>query len=125
MKLPLNYLAFIIPVFFIFLLLEYKMAKRKKKEHYFKHESSVANVSIGIAERLINLFVTAGFYQVFDWIYTNYAIVHIPGSWWVWIILMLATDFLWYWYHRLGHEINFLWAAHIVHHQSEEFSAGT
>ena len=122
MKLPLNYLAFIIPVFFIFLLLEYKLAKRKKKEHYFKHESSVANVSIGIAERLINLFVTAGFYQVFDWIYTNYAIIHIPNTWWVWIILMLATDFLWYWYHRLGHEINFLWAAHIVHHQSEEFN---
>ena len=45
-KLPLNYLAFIIPVFFIFLLLEYKLAKHKKKEHYFKHESSVANVSI-------------------------------------------------------------------------------
>lgn len=122
MKLPLNYLAFIIPVFFIFLLLEYKLAKRKKKEHYFKHESSVANVSIGIAERLINLFVAAGFYQVFDWIYTNYAIIHIPNSWWVWIILMLATDCLWYWYHRLGHEINFLWAAHIVHHQSEEFN---
>lgn len=122
MKLPLNYLAFIIPVFFIFLLLEYKMAKRKNKEHYFKHESSVANVSIGVAERLINLFVTAGFYQVFDWIYTNYALIHIPNSWWVWIILMLATDFLWYWYHRLGHEVNFLWAAHIVHHQSEEFN---
>lgn len=122
MKLPLNYLAFIVPVFFIFLLLEYQLAKRKKKEHYFKHESSVANVSIGIAERLINLFVTAGFYQAFDWIYTNYAIIHIPSSWWVWIILMLATDFLWYWYHRLGHEINFLWAAHIVHHQSEEFN---
>lgn len=122
MKLPLNYLAFIIPVFFIFLLLEYKLAKRKKKEHYFKYESSVANVSIGIAERLINLFVAAGFYQVFDWIYTNYAILSIPNSWWVWIILMLATDFLWYWYHRLGHEVNFLWAAHIVHHQSEEFN---
>ncbi|MGY0038810.1 sterol desaturase family protein [Pedobacter sp. NJ-S-72] len=104
------------------MLLEYKLAKRKKKEHYFKHESSVANVSIGIAERLINLFVTVGFYQFFDWIYTNYAIIHIPDSWWVWIILMLATDLLWYWYHRLGHEINFLWAAHIVHHQSEEFN---
>lgn len=122
MKLSINYLAFIMPVFLIFLLLEYKLAKRKKKEHYFKHESSVANVSIGIAERLINLFVAVWFYQVYDWIYTNYALFHIPDTWWVWIILMLSTDLIWYWYHRLGHEINFLWAAHIVHHQSEEFN---
>jgi hypothetical protein len=40
----------------------------------------------------------------------------------VWIALILATDFVWYWYHRLGHEVNLFWAAHIVHHQSEEFN---
>lgn len=34
----------------------------------------------------------------------------------------LVTDLVWYWYHRLGHEVNFFWAAHIVHHQSEEFN---
>jgi hypothetical protein len=29
---------------------------------------------------------------------------------------------VWYWYHRLGHRINLLWAAHIVHHQSDDFN---
>lgn len=118
----LNYLAFAMPAFFLFLYIEYKLAQHRKKEHLFKYESSVSNISIGIAERLINLFVSASFYQVYYWVYNNYRIFDIPNNWVLWIVLILATDFVWYWYHRLGHEVNLFWAAHIVHHQSEEFN---
>lgn len=118
----LNYLAFAMPAFFLFLYMEYKLAQQRKKEHLFKYESSVSNISIGIAERLINLFVSASFYQVYYWVYNNYALFDIPNNWMIWIALILATDFVWYWYHRLGHEVNLFWAAHIVHHQSEEFN---
>lgn len=119
---PINYLAFAIPAFFLFVFMEYKLAQQKKKSLVFKYESSVANFSVGIAERLLNLFIAASFYQTYSWIYSNYALFNIPNKWYVWIFLLLATDLIWYWYHRLGHEINFLWAAHIVHHQSEEFN---
>lgn len=118
----MNYLAFAIPAFFLFLYLEYVLAVRLKKGSVFKYESSVSNVSIGIAERLLNLFIAGSFYELFNYVYQHFALFHIPNSWWVWVLLILATDFLWYWYHRLGHEVNFFWAAHIVHHQSEEFN---
>lgn len=118
----LNYLAFAMPAFFLFVYIEYKLAQHRKKEHLFKYESSVSNISIGIAERLINLFVSASFYQVYYFVYNNYKLFDIPNNWIVWIALILATDFVWYWYHRLGHEVNLFWAAHIVHHQSEEFN---
>jgi len=118
----LNYLAFAMPAFFLFVYIEYKLSQHRKKEHLFKYESSVSNISIGIAERLINLFVSASFYQVYYWVYNNYKLFIIPNNWMVWLALILATDFVWYWYHRLGHEVNLFWAAHIVHHQSEEFN---
>jgi len=118
----INYLAFAIPAFFLFVYMEYKLAEQQKRSSVFKYESSVANFSVGIAERLLNLFIAASFYQVYNWIYSNYSIFEIPNKWYVWVFLLLATDLIWYWYHRLGHEINFLWAAHIVHHQSEEFN---
>jgi alkylglycerol monooxygenase len=118
----LNYLAFAIPAFFLFLYLEYRLAIYLKKPEIFKYESSIANISIGIAERLLNLFISASFYSLFYWVYKNYAVINIPNSWWVWVLLILTTDLVWYWYHRLGHQVNFLWAAHIVHHQSEEFN---
>lgn len=117
-----NYLAFALPAFFLFLFIEYQVARLKKRDDVFKYESSISNISIGIAERLLNLFIAASFYQLFYFIYENYALFQIPNSWITWIALILATDFVWYWYHRLGHEVNFLWAAHIVHHQSEEFN---
>lgn len=118
----INIIAFAAPAFFIFLYLEYQYAKYKKQEKLFKYESSVSNTTIGIAERLLNLFVTASFYGLFVWIYENYRVFTISDQWYVWLLLLLAADFVWYWYHRLGHEINIFWAAHIVHHQSEEFN---
>jgi len=118
----INYLAFAMPAFFLFVFLEFKAAQYKKKEYLFKYESSVSNVSIGIAERLLNLFVAASFYQLYYWVYNHYALFNIPANWMIWMALILATDFVWYWYHRLGHEVNIFWAAHIVHHHSEEFN---
>lgn len=118
----MNYLAFAIPAFFIFIYLEFVLASRLKKKNIFKYESSISNLSIGIAERLLNLFIAASFFELFSFIHQHYAIFNIPNLWWVWVLLILATDLVWYWYHRLGHEVNFFWAAHIVHHQSEEFN---
>ncbi len=118
----INFLAFAMPAFFLFVYLEYKLAQRRKRPEIFNYESSVSNISIGLAERLINLFIAASFYQLFYYIYEHYRIFDIPSHFWIWVGLILATDFVWYWYHRLGHEVNFFWAAHIVHHHSEEFN---
>lgn len=50
----------------------------------------------------------------------------LPGlaahSWLTWVFALLAVDFAYYWFHRWSHEVNFLWAAHVVHHQSEEYN---
>lgn len=35
---------------------------------------------------------------------------------------LVGVDFCYYWFHHLSHEVNFLWVAHIVHHQREEYN---
>ena len=122
MDTQLNLAAFIIPAFFIFLALEYLLAVKKGKDQLFTYEDTVANITIGIAERLLNLFITGSFFGLYYYIYEHYALLNIPNGWPVWITLLLATDLIWYWYHRLGHEINIMWGAHIVHHHSETFN---
>lgn len=122
MNYSLNLVAFIIPAFFVFLGLEYFVAKSKKQEHLFNYESSVTNISVGIAERLLNLLITGSFYGLYHYMFEHFALWQIPNAWWVWVLLLLTTDLVWYWYHRLGHEVNLFWGAHIVHHQSEEFN---
>ncbi len=116
------YIAFIIPAFFVFLLLEYWIASVKRKSNIFTYESSITNISIGVGERLLNLLIVGSFYGLYYYMYEHCALLKIPNHGITWLALLLATDFVWYWYHRLGHEINLFWGAHIVHHQSEEFN---
>ncbi|MGN6648315.1 MAG: sterol desaturase family protein [Cytophaga sp.] len=85
----------------------------------------ISNLSIGVAERVCNLWIGGVFYFVFKYIHAHYAIFTIQPAWYYWVLLLLLTDLVWYWYHRLGHEINILWAFHIVHHQSEDFNYTT
>jgi alkylglycerol monooxygenase len=44
---------------------------------------------------------------------------------WVWGLAFALYDFCYCWNHRLDHECNVLWAAHSVHHQSEDYNLST
>ena len=114
-------IVLVVPVFLLFLYVEYYLSKRKNKD-VFKYGSSISNISIGITERFVNLFVAGFFYNVFVWVYEDFRFFSIPNTWYSGIGLLILADFVWYWYHRLGHQINIFWAAHIVHHHSEEFN---
>ena len=117
----LNFMAFAIPFFVFFMLLEYYVSIKKNKEVYHFNES-IASLNVGIVERISDLLTTGSFFFVFDWLYKNYAFFKIEPSITSWIVLFLATDLIWYWYHRFGHKINLFWAAHVVHHQSDDFN---
>jgi sterol desaturase/sphingolipid hydroxylase (fatty acid hydroxylase superfamily) len=42
-----------------------------------------------------------------------------------WLVVIVGWDFLYYWYHRAGHEIRLLWAAHVNHHSSRRYNLST
>jgi alkylglycerol monooxygenase len=117
----LNWIALAVPFFLFFIGLEYYFSTRKGKK-YFHLPESIANLNVGIGERLADLLTTGLFYFFFDYIYHHYALFDINPGVWSWILLFLLTDFIWYWYHRFAHEVNLFWVAHIVHHQSEDFN---
>jgi alkylglycerol monooxygenase len=117
----LNYIAFAVPFFAFFMLLEYYISKIKNRKVHQINES-VANLNVGIAERITDLLTTGTFFFVFTWLNTNFSIFSIESSATTWILLFLVTDLLWYWYHRFGHTVNLFWATHIVHHQSDDFN---
>ncbi|WP_349315345.1 sterol desaturase family protein [Chitinophaga sp. MM2321] len=117
----LNYLALAVPFFLTFIGLEYLVSRRRGKR-YFKFNDSITNISIGIAERLLDTFTVGLFYFVYDYLYQHYAIFDIKSSVLLWVTLLFCTDFVWYWYHRLAHEVTIFWCAHVVHHQSDEFN---
>lgn len=113
-----------IPIILLIMYVEYLVLKKQKRNTY-TYAETVSNISIGAIERLLNIWFAGLTYYWFDFVYTNYSIWSFDSTWYTWVLLLLATDFIWYWYHRFGHTINIFWAFHIVHHQSESFNLST
>jgi alkylglycerol monooxygenase len=110
------------PIYFVLIAVEFFAAKRRGMSVY-RLNDAINNVSTGILMQLIVLLfggIIVGSYiglyetgRVADWSPERVA---------TWAFCFLAVDFAYYWFHRLSHEINFLWAAHVVHHQSEDYN---
>ncbi len=111
-----------IPIFFAFMGGELWLARRRGQRVYH-FADSIANLGNGIGEQIIQAFcipITVGVYAT---VYAHARLATIPSrSIVAWVALFFAVDFLYYAYHRASHRVNFLWAGHVVHHQSEEYN---
>ncbi len=83
--------------------------------------------SIGIAAGRVPVsMLTNGFVIYVYTILYQYRVFTIPGTcWWAWVICFFSDDFSFYWFHRLSHQVRFLWASHKVHHSSQRFTLST
>jgi sterol desaturase/sphingolipid hydroxylase (fatty acid hydroxylase superfamily) len=78
----------------------------------------IANMGIDVLMRGITLFVLLAFF--------NYRLISWePNSWYYWMLLFFAEDFIFYWIHRIDHMVRFFWAIHVTHHSSERFNFTT
>lgn len=121
----LNYLALAVPFFTGLMYLEYYVSKKRGLQENFHLNESVANINVGIGERLADVFTTGLFYFFFTWLNKNFGLFDINPGIITWVLLFLFTDLMWYWYHRFGHQVNLFWAVHVVHHQSEDYNFTT
>ncbi len=64
-------------------------------------------------------------FLIATYLFETIAILNIPFTLVNLFLCVLVVDLLSYWHHRLCHEINILWAVHIVHHQSEDLNLST
>ncbi len=115
------YMLLIIPFFFLAMGIEWFYGYSRKKEWY-RLNDSVNNLIVGLGQQLWSLLSKAFLLGVYAIIFYNYAPFHIPPTWWSFVIALVVFDFIFYWAHRWGHEMNIFWAAHLVHHQSEEYN---
>lgn len=97
----------------------------KRNIRIYTLADSLVNVYCGVMERSFDLFYAVLFLMASEYISQNWAPFQIPSNLFTWLIGLLLFDFIAYWFHRLSHEINIFWAAHIVHHQSEELNFTT
>lgn len=117
----IDYIALSIPVFFLLIGIEllYGLVKHVK---LYRLNDSITNISLGIGQQITGIFMKSALFFGYLWLYDNHRLMTIPATFLTWTLLFLGVDFFYYWFHRMSHEINALWAAHIVHHQSEDYN---
>lgn len=118
-------IAWATPVFFALIALELAVARWRGRRAYHAADA-VSSLSLGVISQIAAVFSKLLTLGIYAWCADRLALFALPAdAWWVWVSGLLLYDFLYYWLHRAGHEVNILWAAHVVHHQSEDYNLST
>ena len=113
------------PVFLLLIALEAWLARRRRIRAHSLADS-LTSMACGIWTVTLEVFTKAAMLLAYGWAFRHLAPWQsAPETAWTWAWSFLAFDFVYYWAHRWSHEINFLWAVHAPHHQSEEFNLTT
>lgn len=115
-------IAWSIPGFIALMAIEAFVAHRRGRRIY--HLSvAVSDVACGITSQLFNIFSASVGVVAYVAVYQLYHFVEFdPAAASTWVLGLLLVDLSYYWWHRMSHEVNILWATHIVHHHSEDLN---
>jgi uncharacterized membrane protein YhhN len=121
---PSQIIVFATPAFLLLIALEWGVSLWRGRNAY-RLADAVSSISLGMLSQTSAVFTrllriglyTLAFEHVALW--RNDAFwTSLPG----WLLALLFYDFCYYWLHRMGHEVAVLWAAHAVHHQSQDYN---
>ncbi|MBP6337297.1 MAG: sterol desaturase family protein [Vitreoscilla sp.] len=113
------------PVFLAAIALEVVVGLVRRRNTY-NLADALSSLSTGLIFQLTGLFTKVFGIGLYTWAHEHLAWQQLPASaLWVWITGLLLYDLCYYWLHRAGHRVAVLWAAHVVHHQSEEYNLST
>lgn len=115
------------PIFLAAMMLEWRLGVRRARlpqSADYQWQEVACNIVLGglhqLSDLLFGLLIIKLYFAVFDW-----RLFDIQMNLGFFLLLMLAQDFCYYWFHRASHRIRWFWAAHSVHHSSENMNFST
>ena len=122
---PAQVIVLATPVFLLLIGVEFLVGLRRGRNTY-RLSDALSSIGLGVMSQLTGVFSALLLLAVYAAAYQHVALWHWPvESAWSWLAALLLYDFCYYWRHRLGHTVAVLWAAHAVHHQSEDYNLST
>ncbi len=128
-------IVFATPIFLLMIALEYGwglvQARKGVGRNTYNLSDSLNSISLGILSQLsgaLSKLLSIGIYTAVFLALASTDIQPDPALWKTWygvLLALLMYDFLYYWNHRAGHEVQVFWAAHVVHHQSQYYNLST
>ncbi len=109
-------------VFFVFLEMIYGWRTGRTK---FEGKDTFTSLLMGLGSTVSGAATAAVFFTASYWIWENFRLFDIGATWWVFVIAFILDDFAYYWVHRFGHRMRWMWAAHVIHHSSQHYNLTT
>ncbi|XP_065398325.1 alkylglycerol monooxygenase isoform X3 [Macaca fascicularis] len=114
------------PFFISLMLLELVVSWIHKGKSPGRLDDALTSISAGVLSRLPSLFFRSIELTSYIYIWENYRLFSLPwDSPWTWYLTFFGVDFGYYWFHRMAHEVNIMWAGHQTHHSSEDYNLST
>ena len=120
------------PVFLLLMALEFawgwKMARKSPGSHRWRLNDAMNSVGLGLLTQISAVFTRLFRVGVYTAIYKSVAIYPDQAfwtTWYGWLLALVFYDLCYYWLHRAGHESAVFWAAHVMHHQSQNYNLST
>lgn len=118
-----------IPLFFFLMILElifnWFRIKKKEEDSVYRLNDALTNIGCGVLDQITGVFSKVIVVGAYAFVYEATKGVlrfEIPNHWVWYVILFFLVDFFYYLAHRWSHQVNLMWAGHVVHHQSEEYN---
>jgi sterol desaturase/sphingolipid hydroxylase (fatty acid hydroxylase superfamily)/uncharacterized membrane protein YhhN len=115
------------PVFFGLIGIEYAWGVLKGRNTY-RLNDAINSISLGMLSQVTGVLLPLLKIGLYAAVFSHVALWRNDAfwtSWYGWIVALLFYDFCYYWLHRAGHEVAIFWAAHVVHHQSQDYNLST
>ncbi|KQN44632.1 hypothetical protein ASE98_06745 [Pseudomonas sp. Leaf48] len=121
----MDFILYAVPFFFVLIAIEL-LADRWRGVRNYRLADSINSISAGVLSTTTGLLTKGVGLLTYGFALKHLALFELSvDSVWVWLFAFVFYDFCYYWLHRMGHERNILWAAHSVHHQSEDYNLST
>jgi len=97
---------------------------RQKKTPSYNLKDAGVSILMGLGNVAVSIILAAVTWNSFLWAYSH-RLYTIDVNVWTFPLLILADDFIFYWFHRLSHRTRIWWAAHVNHHSSICYNLST
>jgi alkylglycerol monooxygenase len=123
------------PVFILLIAIElawgWYLQRQGNGKITYRLADAINSLSLGMMSQFTAVFTRLLRLGIYTFICTSVSLVPIEAArefwttWYGWALALVFYDFCYYWLHRAGHETAIYWAAHVVHHQSQDYNLST
>lgn len=93
----------------------------KERKHLYHPRETLNNICIGLV-LIFSSFISKGvLYGAFQ-LSSAIRVFEMQDSFGSFLLLIMLTDFSFYWYHRISHTVTWFWVSHSVHHSAEHYN---